>query len=185
MRLKPSTNASFRFFLGVGLFAVGAYDLLVILLKSIYLTWPGTERFVALFCQIPFVPTVWNMVPGIYLLPLERIFLILLNVQGSLGVIMILFGLWNVTYARNEFTLIGKASEIKRLRMLTGPEAPPEIKAEIRAGGDVTWTGVNIGNNNNDAMPEPWWKRGEGVLILSVLAIVIAACITKGFGLTP
>jgi hypothetical protein len=186
MRLKPSANASFRFFFGLCLIAVGAIDLAIIVLKSVYYTWPSTERAVAILCQIPLVPTVWDLVPYTYLIKPEDVWSMLAKPQGGLGLFLALYGLWNVTHADREFMLIGKASETRRMRELVGPDAPTSVSATIHAGGDVSWTGVNVGTNNSpQPKAKPVWKRPEGLIVGSVIAIVVGAWITRSMGLTP
>ena len=108
----------------------------------------------------------------------------LLSTPGILAVCLMALGGWIIHASRESFTLLGKASETRRLRELLGDDA-----SNHQSIGNIIGNGeVNINQTaellRRKELQQPSWKRPISV-VAGILIIVGGALITKGMGLTP
>lgn len=112
------------------------------------------------------------------------LFAVLLSGPGIVAFGLIGIGGWVVHSTRTSFTILGKASETRRLRQLLGDDA-----SNHQSIGDITGNGqVNINQTaellRRKEAQRLSWKRPVSVAV-GLLVAVGGAWITRTLGLTP
>jgi hypothetical protein len=112
------------------------------------------------------------------------LFAVLLSGPGIVALCLMGIGAWMTYRSRRSFTILGKASETRRLRQLLGDDA-----SNHQSIGDITGNGqVNISQTaellRRKEAQRSSWKRPIGAAV-GLLVVVGGARITTTLGLTP
>ena len=182
MFIQEKAGAGMRHFVGIVIVGIGTLLLAATMLEAGFGQTPIGHRLTDLI-GYKFPPLGWVL----DMLPTDTgtdLFAVLLSIPGILALCLMGIGGWILHRSRTSFTILGKASETRRLRELLGDDA-----SNHQSIGDITGNGqVNINQTaellRRKELQRSSWKRPIGVAV-GILVVVGGALITKTLGLTP